>query len=95
MLLRLYWNHTIMNNTTFKIGDRVRIINCSSIEPYELNKMGVIVSINGDDPEWVTCVVDMGRPRRPHEDESRWWLRDSKIELVNKPNTQLLFEFMY
>ena len=84
-----------MNNTTFKVGDRVRIIDASAIEPCELNAEGVIVDINDDNPDWITCVVGMGRPRRPLElDETRWWLRDKKIELANKPNEQLLFEFM-
>lgn len=84
-----------MVNTTFKVGDRVRIINCSSIEPYELNKIGTIVRINDDNPDWITCIVDMGRPRRSYElDETCWWLRDSKIELVHNPNEQLVFDFM-
>jgi len=85
-----------MNYKKFKVGDRVRIINCSSIEPYELNAIGVIVGINNENPDWITCIVDMGRPRRPGEqNETRWWLRDDKIELVGKPNAQLLFDFMY
>ena len=84
-----------MISTIFKIGDKVRIIDCSSIEPYELNKIGTIVNINNDNLGWITCVVDMGRPRREDEpDETRWWLRDKKIELVNKPNEQLVFAFM-
>ena len=49
-----------MISTTFKVGDRVRIIDCSSIEPYELNAIGVIVGIINDNPDWITCVVDMG-----------------------------------
>ena len=86
----------MMSNKKFKVGDRVRIINCSSIEPYELNKIGVIVDINDNNPDWITCVVDMGRPRRPNElDKTCWWLKDSKIELASKPNEQLLFDFMY
>jgi len=87
-----------MNNITFKTGDRVRIINCSSIEPYELNKIGVIVDIDAyDGDEYVSYVVDMGRPRRPgsmEDTETRWWLQGDMIELIGKPNEQLLFDFM-
>lgn len=84
-----------MANTIFKIGNRVKIINASSIESYELNEIGTIVSINDDDPDWITCVVDMGRPRRECEpDLTCWYLRDNAIELVSKPNEQLLFNFM-
>jgi len=85
-----------MNNMAFKIGDRVRIINCSSIEPYELNKKGTIVDIDiYDGGEHVSYVVDMGRPRRDREPkETRWWLQAKMIELASKPNEQLLFEFM-
>lgn len=81
----------------FEVGDRVRIIDASSIEPYELNKIGIIVEINKSNPDWITCVVDMGRLRRPDypsDRETRWWLRDTKIELISKPNEQLLFNFM-
>jgi len=79
-----------MNNKKFKIGDRVRIIDCSSIEPYELNKIGTIVDISS-----YGYVIDMGRPRRPNEpDETRWYLHEKTVELVNKLNTQLLFNFM-
>ena len=85
-----------MSNKKFKVGDRVRIINCCSIEPYELNKIGTIVGINDDNPDWIICVVDMGRPRRNEEpNETCWWLKDTKIELASKPNEQLLFSFMY
>ena len=85
----------MMNNKKFKVGDRVRIIDCSSIEPYELNKIGTIVDINDDNPNWITCIVDMGRPRRQREPKNTcWYLRDNKIELVSKPNEQLLFDFM-
>jgi len=82
-----------MNSKKFKIGDRVRIIDCSAIEPYELNKTGTIVGISGS-----SHIVDMGRPRRleySEDNETCWWLQRSMIELVSKPNTQLLFSFMY
>jgi len=85
-----------MVNTTFKVGDRVRIIDCRSIEPYELNKIGIIVRTDAWN-EQITYVVDMGRPRRPNnsgDNETCWWLRESMIELVNKPNEQLIFDFM-
>ena len=78
-----------MNNRKLKVGDRVRIINCSAIESYELNKIGTIVGIPGS-----SHIVDMGRPRRPGDDETCWWLQEGMIELISKPNTQLLFEFM-
>ena len=87
-----------MGNTTFKIGDKVRIIDCSSIEPYELNEIGVIVRTVDYDTGRLTYVVDMGRPRRPDaqwDDQACWWLQEKDIELVSKPNTQLLFDFMY
>lgn len=85
-----------MSNTIFKVGDKVRIIDCCSIEPYELNKIGTIVKINDDNPGWITCVVDMGRPRRSPDDGSTcWYLSDRRIELVSKPNEQLVFDFMY
>ena len=86
-----------MNNTTFEIGDKVRIINCSSIEPYELNAIGVVVHIEDWDTGDFTYIVDMGRPRRPGNEEDTetcWWLRGRMIELIGKPNQQLLFEFM-
>lgn len=84
-----------MSKTTFKIGDRVRIINCVGIEPYELNAIGVIVEIQDNDSEFITYVVDMGRPRRKREpEETCWWLGGTKIELVSKPNEQLVFEFI-
>lgn len=90
-----YWIHIIMIDKKFKVGDKVRIIDCRSIEPYELNKIGTIVEINDDNPGWITFVVDMGRPRRsPDDGETRWWLRDKKIELASRPNEQLLFDFM-
>ena len=90
MPLRLLWNYIIMNNKKFKVGDRVRIINASMIEPYELNKIGTIVGISGS-----SHIVDMGRPRRPGDDETCWWLQGSMIESINQPNEQLLFNFMY
>jgi len=86
-----------MNNKKFKVGDRVRIINCSFIEPYELNKIGTVVHIRIYDDEWITYIVDMGRPRRPNNlcgDETCWYLKERMIELVNKPNEQLVFGFM-
>ncbi len=86
-----------MNNTTFKIGDRVRIINTSSIEPYELNKIGIIVETQDYNSDYCTYIVDMGRPRRPGSEEDTetcWWLNGKYIELASKPNEQLLFNFM-
>jgi hypothetical protein len=87
-----------MNNKPFKIGDRVKIINASSIELCELNKVGVVVKIeNCDGGSWITYIVDMGRPRRPgHEEDTEtcWWLNEGHIELACKPNEQLLFPFM-
>lgn len=86
-----------MSNRKFKVGDRVRIINTSMIEDYELNKIGTLVKVPINDYN-STYVVDMGRPRRPSvngDNETCWWLQASMIELANKPNTQLLFEFMY
>lgn len=81
-----------MNSKKFKIGDKVKIINCSSIEPYELNKTGIIVRIDSYDDNYI---VDMGRPRREREPEiTCWWLNEKYIELVSKPNEQLLFVFM-
>lgn len=86
-----------MNDEKFKVGDRVKIINCFSIEPYELNKIGVVIEVRID--SWggrATYVVDMGRPRREREPENTcWYLHESKIGLVSQPNTQLLFNFMY
>ena len=89
----LFWNYIIMKSKKLKVGDSVRIIDCSAIESYELNKIGIIVGIPGS-----SHIVDMGRPRRQNVDadnETCWWLQESMIELVNKPNTQLLFDFMY
>ena len=86
-----------MINTTFKIGDRVKIINCCVIEPYELNKVGTIVDTAVYDAGRLTYIVDMGRPRRPdndEDDETSWWLSAEHIELASKPNEQLLFNFM-
>lgn len=80
-----------MNDKKLKVGDKVRIIKVFSIEPCELNKMGVISGRVGN-----TYIVDMGRPRREREpEETCWWLQESMIELVSKPNEQLLFNFMY
>lgn len=80
-----------MSDKEFKIGDRVKIINASSIEPYELNKVGIISNKVGS-----SYVVDMGRPRREREpEETCWWLQEGMIELADQPNTQLLFNFMY
>lgn len=89
-----------MNNKKFKVGDRVRIINCCTIESYELNKVGIIVDIAvyDDDRTYYSYVVDMGRKRRPESDcdnETCWWLNEKCIELVLQKNEQLLFEFMY
>ena len=84
-----------MSNATFKIGDKVRIINCRSIEPYELNEIGTIVDIQDYDTGSLTYVVDMGRPRRARDPKlTCWYLRYSAIELVSKPNEQLVFDFM-
>ena len=84
-----------MGNEKFKVGDTVRIIKASSIEPYELNKVGTIVSIEAYDNEWTNYVVDMGRPRRLREpEETCWWLQDNMIELAPRKNQQLLFNFM-
>jgi len=84
-----------MSNKKFKIGDRVKIINCCSIEPYELNKIGTIVQTQDYDTDSLTYVVDMGRPRRLREPTiTCWYLSESAIELVSKLNEQLLFEFM-
>ena len=94
MLLRLYWNY-IMINRKLKVGDKVKIINASAIEPCELNKVGIIVEVRYDDYYRSTCVVDMGRPRREREPENTcWYLPEKYIELMSKPNQQLLFEFM-
>ena len=81
-----------MSNRKFKVGDRVKIIDASMIESYELNKIGTIVGIPGS-----SHIVDMDRPRRPNVDEDNetcWWLQESMIELVSKPNEQLVFDFM-
>lgn len=84
-----------MNNITFKIGDRVRIISTGGIPICELNKIGTLISINDGDPNWITCVVDMGRPRRPEEPgRTCWRLGVHKLELANKPGQQLTFDFM-
>lgn len=86
-----------MGNTTFKIGDRVKIINACAIDLCELNKVGIIVKIDdyADGENCVTYVVDMGRPRRIIEpEETCWWLNKNHIELASKPNEQLLFTFM-
>ena len=86
-----------MGNEKFKVGDTVRIIKASSIEPYELNKIGTIVKIVDvyDDGSQFTHIVDMGRPRRSSEpEETCWWLRGEMIELAPKPKEQLLFNFM-
>ena len=83
-----------MNNRKFKVGDRVKIINTSMIEPYELNEIGVIVKVRHIN--FGTYVVDMGRPRRKCEPAlTCWYLRENAIELASKPNQQLLFSFMY
>ena len=83
-----------MNNTKFKVGDRVKIINALMIEPYELNKIGVIVKVRR--ANYGTYVVDMGRPRRKCEPVlTCWYLGENAIELASKPNEQLLFSFMY
>lgn len=83
-----------MNNKKFKVGDRVKIINCAHIESYELNKIGIVVKVRNRD--FGTYVVDMGRPRREEEpEETCWYLRESAIELANQLNEQLLFNFMY
>ena len=79
-----------MNNTTFKIGDKVRIINCSMIESYELNKIGTVIEIVNR-----SYVVDMGRPRRsPDDGATCWWLNGNAIELANELYEQLVFSFM-
>lgn len=87
-----------MSNKKFRTGDKVRIIDTRTIEDYELNKVGTIVDIYyTDECGMVTYVVDMGRPRRPnfsYDNETCWWLRESRIELVSESNTQLLFDFM-
>jgi len=86
-----------MINIIFKVGDGVRIIDCSSTEPYKLNKIGTIVYIKNYGDGWTTYVVNMGRPRRPNnsfDDETCLYLQERMIELVNKPNEQLVFDFM-
>lgn len=93
-LYAFYWNYSVMSNEKLKVGDNVKIIDCSSIEPYELNKVGIIVEIRDyDDYKHNIYVVDMGRPRRPDDNETCWYLYKKHIELVSKPNEQLLFEF--
>ncbi len=94
MSLRLLWNYN-MNNKKFKVGDRVRIIDCASIESYELNKIGILVKIrdNFGDGLYNTYVVDMGRPRRLDANETCWYLHKEHIELVK--GQQLEFDFMY
>ena len=85
-----------MSKRKFKIGDRVKIINACCIEPYELNKIGIIADIQKYNPEWSTYVVDMGRPRRKEEQTlTCWYLQEKYIELASKPNEQLMFDFMY
>jgi hypothetical protein len=85
-----------MKDKKLKVGDRVRIINASMIEFYELNKVGVIVEVRGNDYYGDTYIVDMGRPRREREPTMTcWFLSRNAIELVSKPNEQLLFNFMY
>lgn len=84
-----------MNSKKFKIGDKVKIINASSVEFCELNKVGTVVNMEDYDTGSLTYVVDMGRPRRETEPkETCWWLNEKYIELVSKPNEQLLFVFM-
>lgn len=95
-----YYN--IMYKPKFKIGDRVKIIDASSIESCELNKIGIIKEIRFHDDDWdwdceedITYIVDMGRPRREREPENTcWYLRERHIELAVQPNEQLLFKFM-
>ena len=85
-----------MSDKKFKVGDRVKIINCSSIESYELNKIGVVINVEKWDV-YRNYVVDMGRARRPddpEDGETCWWLQENMIELVTKPNQQLEFAFM-
>ena len=87
-----------MSDRKFKVGDKVKIINASAIESYELNKIGTIVGTRGYDAGGIIYTVDMGRPRRrncPSDNETCWYLRETHIELINKPNEQLLFDFMY
>lgn len=88
-----------MNDKKFKVGDKVRIIDCRLIEPYELNKIGTIVKLNDycGDGSNIGYVVDMGRPRRPNDEcdnDTCWWVHKEHIELASRPNQQLEFEFM-
>jgi len=85
-----------MDNIKFKIGDKVKIIDCSSgVASCELNKIGTIMSMTTSRTGCNTYVVDMGRPRRLNElDKTCWWVREDRIELSIKPNEQLSFSFM-
>lgn len=71
----------------YKVGDKVKIIDASQIEPYELGQVGTVKRIE------YNIVVDMGRLRRPHinaDRETCWWLRPECIEKVNIVGQQLL-----
>jgi len=75
-----------------KVGDRVKIIDTSWIEDYELGEIGIIVKIRGaTNPE---IEVNMGRLRRPKVSDGQnkccWFLRKEHLELV-KLNKQLHF----
>ena len=79
----------------YKVGDRVRIIDARMIEHSELGKVGKVVEINvyGDDDYDPTIIIDMGRQRRPHDDDdtsTRWWIRGSMVEKINEIGKQLL-----
>jgi len=86
----------IMKNIKLKVGDKVKIINTSMIEDYELGKVGTIIEIRTYEFDSVTYTVDIGRPRRPNclgDNETCWYVHNSHIELVNETG-QLLFPFM-
>ena len=82
----------------FKVGDKVRIIKVGGLPPCELGKVGVIINPDiynstGSENE-VHTKIDMGRPRRPHELQTCWWIMEKNLELAVQKGQQLLFDFM-
>ena len=81
----------------FKVGDKVRIIKVGGLPPCELGKVGVMIDphvYNGRGYKEVYAKIDMGRPRRPHELQTCWWIMEKNLELAVQKGQQLLFDFM-
>lgn len=80
-----------------KVGDKVKIIDTSFIEPCELGKIGTIIEVDVYDCSYKpTMRVDMGRVRRkwrPEDKSTCWWLLEKHLELVSRIGMQLHFEF--